>query len=54
MSSGTTEDDAAVVFLTYTMRKKCEACGKEFRTEWELLSHKEVEHIRHLAVAGVS
>jgi len=45
----TAEDDA---FFIKTI--KCEACGKEFRTEWELSSHKGVEHIRHLAFAGVS
>jgi hypothetical protein len=52
MSSGKKED-VATVFSTNAIRMKCEICGKEFRTEWELSSHKEVEHIRHLAVAGV-
>jgi hypothetical protein len=48
MYTETAQDDA---FSNKTI--KCDKCDKEFRTEWELSSHKEVEHIRHLALAGV-
>ena len=53
MSSGTTED---AKYRTDDTKKaiKCEMCDKEFRTQWELSSHKDIEHIRHLALAGVS
>lgn len=33
---------------------KCDECQKQFSTESELLFHKEVEHVKHLAVAGVA
>jgi hypothetical protein len=57
MSLDSNEDTASYSFSSNDAtesRVKCETCGKEFRTQWELSSHKEVEHVRHLAVAGIS
>jgi hypothetical protein len=37
-----------------TSSLECKECNKIFRTESELLFHKEVEHVKHLALAGVA
>ena len=33
---------------------KCEICEREFASDEELSFHKEIEHVRHLPVSGVS
>jgi len=32
---------------------RCDRCGKDFVNEVQLISHKEMEHIKHIPLAGV-